>query len=74
MVGSMFRWPRSDASDCFCRELTVCDVSRDDLGVLCVEDNDELEPVFIFASRCVVAGGKADICIGGMATGSSFFG
>lgn len=75
MVGSALRWLRSDASDCFCMELTVCDVTREvDLGVLCAEFGYEGDPDFRFAKRCAVAGGKADICMGGMVTGSCFFG
>ena len=32
IVGRMLRELRSDASDCFCMELTVCDVTRDVFG------------------------------------------
>lgn len=51
IVGKTFRELRSDASECFCIELTVCDVAREILGVLCVEDSDEFEPVFMLARR-----------------------
>lgn len=75
IVGRMFREFRSDVSDCFCMELAVCDVTRELVfGVLCVDDSDEFELVFMFARRCAVAGGSAETCMGGIATGSVFFG
>jgi hypothetical protein len=78
MVGSKLR-ERSELSDCFCMELTVCEVSRDaetvrvvllgvDEGVEFVEEVDLSR-----ATRCAVAGSKADICIGGRLTGDFGF-
>lgn len=76
MVGSWFR-VRSDVSDCFCIELTVWDVSLEEVdlvapdtaGVDAGPDNLRL------AIRCVVAAGSADICIGGNSTwGFDFLG
>jgi len=76
IVGSWVRL-RSDASDIFCIELAVWAVTREDIkgareaaGVtdvaLEVED-------LSFATRWAVAGSKADIWIGGMATGDLGF-
>ena len=75
MVGSTLRWFRRESSDCFCIELSVCEVAREILGVLCVEDSDEVEPELRLATRCAVLGGSADIFMGGRAAGgSTFFG
>lgn len=69
---------RREVSDCFCIELAVCDVSRD-------EDEDvevrlDAEPPGVvfdedlsFATRWAVIGSKADICIGGRLTGDLGF-
>lgn len=75
MVGSALRVLRSDVSDCFAMELAVWDMRRDDFGVLggC-EDSDVCEPVFMLARRWAVAGGSAETCMGGIATGSTFLG
>ena len=37
-------------------------------------ESEEEEPDLRLATRWAVAGGRADICIGGSATGSGFFG
>ena len=42
--------------------------------MLWVEDKDDCEPVFMLANRWAVAGGSAETCMGGIATGSVFFG
>ena len=57
-------------------ELTVCDETREDLGVTCAEfiEDGEPEPGLSFSRRCAVAGGSAEICMGGMVTGSCFLG
>ena len=39
-----------------------------------VETELEEDDDFRLATRCAVVGGKADICIGGRATGSALFG
>lgn len=68
---------RREESDCFCNELTVCDVKREDdddgrevrlefEGVVMTED-------FNFATRCAVVASKADTCIGGNETGDFGF-
>lgn len=51
MVGRTFRELRSDASECFCMELMVCEVAREIFGVLCVDESDEFELVFMLARR-----------------------
>lgn len=63
IVGNWFRL-RREASDCFCIELTVCavtleeDVVREAIGAVGVDvDGGGLS----LATRCAVAGSKADI-------------
>ena len=76
IVGNRLRLRREE-SDCLCMELTVCDVSLEaDEAVREIEgapDEDVDEEVFNRATRCVVAGSKADICIGGRLTGDFGF-
>jgi hypothetical protein len=78
IVGSWLRLVRSDESDCFCMELTVWDVSLDELvdrapalvgAEAAVEDADVDVDDRRLATRCAVTDGKADICIGGSAAG-----
>ena len=76
IVGKRLR-ERREESDCFCIELTVCDVSLEvDEDVREIEgapDEDVDKEVFNRATRCAVAGSKADICIGGRLTGDLGF-
>jgi len=70
--------PRREESDCFCNELTVCEVKReDDDGKDVRLDNEEVGVAFVegfnFARRCIVAGSNADTCIGGKETGDLGF-
>ena len=69
------RWLLRDISDCFCIELSVCDVTLDalPLGVLWVEDKDVVDDPERLATRCAVVAGSAGIFIGGKATGGSGF-
>ena len=58
-------------------ELTVCDVARDDDGVLVIVEAGVDTELFSLrlATRCAVVAGRAVICIGGMAAaGMAFFG
>ena len=69
---------RREESDCFCIELRVCDVKRedDDDGRevrLEVEEVGVLVEDFNFATRCAVTGSKADTCIGGNEIGDLGF-
>ena len=75
IVGSCV-WRRREVSDCFCIELTVCEVAREPALTLPPFDdaNDDDDDVLRLATRCAVDGGNAEICIGGMATGSLFLG
>lgn len=78
IVGSTLR-ARRELSDCFCMELTVCEVSLDAETVrvvlLGVVDGVELveEVDLSRATRCAVAGSRADICKGGRLTGDFVF-
>lgn len=75
IVGNWLRL-RSEVSDCFCIELTVCKVSLDvEEAVLDTEVGVEVEldEGFNRATRCAVAGSKAAICIGGRLTGDLGF-
>ena len=74
IVGRTLRALRSDVSDCFAMELAVWDMTRDVFGVLCCEDSDVCDPDFMLARRWAVAGGSAETCMGGIATGSTFLG
>jgi hypothetical protein len=77
IVGSWFLDDLKEESDCFCIELTVWDVNREELltepplevevGVDGVDN--ELEDDLRLATRCAVAGFKAVICMGGSAVG-----
>lgn len=76
IVGNWLRLLRSDASDCFCKELIVCEVALvlDVEGVRVMLDVDEdAEVAFTFASRSAVEEGKAVSCIGGKTIGFGFF-
>ena len=55
-------------------ELRVCDVTREPLGVFCVDDKEDEDPEFRLATRWAVLGGNAEIFMGGSATGSTFLG
>jgi len=79
MVGNRCRL-RRELSDCFCIELRVCDVSRDEEGARVIEEKVEGEFEFEFvgegfnrATRCAVTGSKAEICMGGRLTGERGF-
>ena len=73
IVGSCVRL-RRELSDCFCIELTVAEVSLDDVddtearleGLLLTED-------LSFATRLAVTGSIAEICMGGRLTGDLGF-
>ena len=70
MVGSWCRLTRSEASDCLFRELTVDAVTREDVVDVRVTVGGLFEvglgaAGLRLATRCAVAGGMADICIGG---------
>lgn len=72
MVGSWFLL-RREASDCFCIELIVWEVTREDDPVLVIEVavagvEIELLPVLRLATRCAVVAGSAVICMGGNVT------
>lgn len=78
IVGNWLRL-RSEASDCFCIELTVCEVSLEveeavrDIPECTGAVEVELEEGFNRATRWAVAGSRADICIGGRFTGDLGF-
>ena len=74
IVGNWCR--RRDVSDCFCIELTVWEVARDEpaLAEPVLEVKDDCEDDLRLATRCAVDGGKAEICKGGIATGSDLLG
>jgi hypothetical protein len=77
IVGNRLR-VRREESDCLCIELTVCVVSLEvDEAVREIEgaapDEDVDEEGFNRATRCAVAGSKADICIGGRLIGDFGF-
>ena len=77
MVGSWFLL-RSEASDCFCIELTVWEVTREDDPVLVIEValvgvEIELLLVLRLATRCAVVAGSAVICMGGKVTAALVF-
>ena len=72
MVGSWFLL-RREASDCFCIELTVWEVTREDDAVLVIEVAPvgveiELLLALRLATRCAVVAGSAVICMGGKVT------
>lgn len=79
MVGSWFLL-RREASDCFCIELMVWEVTRDDDAVLVIEVAPvgvEIELLLLLAlrlaTRCAVVAGSAVICMGGKVTAAPFF-
>jgi len=77
MVGRWFLL-RREASDCFCIELTVWEVTRDDDPVLVIEValvgvEIELLLVLRLATRCAVVAGSAVICMGGKVTAALVF-
>lgn len=57
-------------------ELTVCDVALEVASLAVADVDADPDDAFDFrlATRCAVAAGRADICIGGRGTGSVFFG
>ena len=78
MVGSWCRLARREVSDCLFIELTVDAVTREEIVDDLVTVGGLLETGLgsaglRLATRCAVAGGMADICIGGNDTGLDFF-
>ena len=77
IVGSWCRLARREASDCLFIELTVDAVTREEVVDVRVTVGGLLEvglgaAGLRLATRCAVAGGMADICIGGNGTSLDF--
>jgi hypothetical protein len=68
---------RRDESDCFCIELPVGNITREEDDIEARLDNDAADVVaevdLSFATRWAVIGSRAEICMGGKLTGDLGF-